>query len=150
MMSVLRDEDSGICQTGGSGLGSVSTGSQVSVLHPYGSVATSHHWFTATPNPNNSLFKPFMFVPGASGSDLTMCPSRDNCAHALYQAHAQMKPCIESDVTAQKRKMLRHAEAKLIARVQDSIRNTPKSGNSALDTKGIFHEAVKTEMSIYE
>ena len=91
-----------------------------------------------------------MFVPGASGSGLTTCFARDNCAHALYHAHAQMKPCIESGVTAQKRKLLRQVEAKLIARVQDSTRNTPESKDSALDTKDVFHEAVKAEMSIYE
>ena len=59
MMTILRDCPSGICMTGG---GFRSNGSQVSVLqaeqHPGGGDV---HWFTGTPDPSRSVFKPFAF-----------------------------------------------------------------------------------------
>lgn len=56
MMGVLRDEESGINRPGGD---FPTSGSQVSTL---GSTeARPCHWFTATPGPARSVFKPFVF-----------------------------------------------------------------------------------------
>ena len=74
MFTILRDEESGICMTDGSFL---STGSQVSVLTPPSSSACptpSCHWFTATPNPLTSIYKPFIFAPGGSIGSATVSP----------------------------------------------------------------------------
>ena len=152
---MLRHEDSGICQTGGSGMGSVSTGSQVSVLHPHASGTLSQHWFTATPNPNNSLFKPFVFVPGVTGSELTACQSRDSSlTHALYSAHSKMKPCIESDITAQIRRVLRGIELKYLSRVEEFASKPAGMVSSdavgvAVEMNTVFHESATAEMDIY-
>jgi len=56
MMGVLRDEESGINRPGGE---FPTAGSQVSTL---GSTQVRPcHWFTATPGPARSVFKPFVF-----------------------------------------------------------------------------------------
>lgn len=51
------------------------------------STGVSCHWFTATPNPNESVFKPFVFTPNARISPLTVVqPSDDTTTlHKLYQ-----------------------------------------------------------------
>ncbi|XP_042216699.1 secernin-3-like isoform X2 [Homarus americanus] len=58
MFSVLRDKKSGICMSAGM---FVSTSSQVSVIS-HGSGRPSCHWFTGTPDPQRSVFKPFIFT----------------------------------------------------------------------------------------
>lgn len=102
MMRILRDRPSGICMTGG---GFRSNGSQVSRLLPAaadgrkngsgvgavtdGSLGAAQHWFTATPNPSHSVFKPFSFAsssqPGGSAHTAAL-PARRNPPHALWQA----------------------------------------------------------------
>ena len=64
MISILRDDQSGICMIDESGRGYTSTGSQVSVLtsgNRKKSQIDGCHFFTGTPNPKVSLFKPFIF-----------------------------------------------------------------------------------------
>lgn len=58
--------------------------SNVSQLSPSG---VSCHWFTATPNPNESVFKPFVFTPNARISPLTVVPADGTTTllHKLYQ-----------------------------------------------------------------
>ena len=100
MQSILKDEESGICCNGET----VSVGSQVSVLWPPGSSALDVHWLTATPNPARSVFKPFVFVPGADVGLLTESPAYGDedpvktkprfqrtvdRQHSLYKAHAK-------------------------------------------------------------
>ncbi|KAK8743056.1 hypothetical protein OTU49_001503 [Cherax quadricarinatus] len=58
MFRVLRDTKSGICMSTGN---FVSTSSQVSVIS-HGSGRPSCHWFTGTPDPQRSVFKPFIFT----------------------------------------------------------------------------------------
>uniref|UniRef100_A0A8C5FIB6 Secernin-2 n=1 Tax=Gadus morhua TaxID=8049 RepID=A0A8C5FIB6_GADMO len=57
MMSILRDKPSGICMDSG---GFCTTGSMVSVL-PRDPGLPCIHFFTATPDPSRSIFKPFVF-----------------------------------------------------------------------------------------
>ncbi len=62
MMEVLRDKQSGICMCGG---GFRSNGSQVSVIQRSNSNTSSNnrdvHYFTGTPDPSISCFKPLLF-----------------------------------------------------------------------------------------
>ena len=67
MFAVLRDED--ICFNGDGGF--ASTGSQVSQMLPD---KVDCHWFTATPNPILSVFKPFVFCKNSVGSEHTVSP----------------------------------------------------------------------------
>ncbi|KAJ0050820.1 hypothetical protein NL108_008151, partial [Boleophthalmus pectinirostris] len=57
MMSILRDKPSGICMDSG---GFRTTGSMVSLL-PRDPSLPCVHFFTATPDPSRSVFKPFVF-----------------------------------------------------------------------------------------
>ncbi|TNM85543.1 hypothetical protein fugu_007814 [Takifugu bimaculatus] len=57
MMSILRDKASGICMDSG---GFCTTGSMVSIL-PRDTSLPCIHFFTATPDPSRSIFKPFVF-----------------------------------------------------------------------------------------
>ena len=61
MMSILRDQKSGICMCGG---GFRSNGSQVSVIQRENSRKHDVHYFTGTPNPSKSCYKPLSFPCG--------------------------------------------------------------------------------------
>ncbi|NWU88053.1 SCRN2 protein, partial [Onychorhynchus coronatus] len=60
LMSILRDKGSGICVDAE---GFRTAGSMVSVL-PRDPALPCVHFFTATPDPSRSVFKPFVFVAG--------------------------------------------------------------------------------------
>nr|CAD7449050.1 unnamed protein product [Timema bartmani] len=72
MFTVLRDQESGICRPPDDSF--PTTGSQVSVLSPFRSGKPHCHWFTATPNPQLSVFKPFIFTPKVRISKHTQSP----------------------------------------------------------------------------
>ena len=76
MFEVLRDEESGICRSPDDAF--PTTGSQVSLLGAVGSGKPDCHWFTATPNPRASVFKPFIFTSNARISQHTCSPQLDN------------------------------------------------------------------------
>ncbi|CAG9768256.1 unnamed protein product [Ceutorhynchus assimilis] len=78
MFKVLRDKELGICKDFNSGF--PTSGSQVSTLS---STRPSIHWFTATPDPSRSVFKPFIFTKNAVISKHTICPDKDS-PHTLY------------------------------------------------------------------
>ncbi|KRX78410.1 Secernin-3 [Trichinella sp. T6] len=104
MISILRNEESGICM--GLGGSFVSTSSQVSIL-PSDSSLQCFHFFTGTPDPRSSGFKPFVFSDGCVGSPFTESPKFPDdkdpakCIprfkktvdrrHALYKAHQEIE-----------------------------------------------------------
>ncbi|KAF0296635.1 Secernin-2 [Amphibalanus amphitrite] len=100
MLTVLRDEPSGICRPYDDAFHTAA--SQVSVLPPADSARPACHWFTGTPDPQRSVFKPFVFVDGARVSPHIQSPEIENDpaktvprfqrpvdrAHRLYRLHA--------------------------------------------------------------
>ncbi|XP_018531290.1 secernin-3 isoform X1 [Lates calcarifer] len=70
MMDILRDKDSGINMEGTF----MTTGSMVSVI-PTNPDLPGVHYFTATPDPESSVFKPFIFVKYAKDLKETTSPS---------------------------------------------------------------------------
>lgn len=60
----------------------------ISVLKPNG---ISCHWFTGTPNANDSVFKPFIFSAQPKISPLTKVQSGQEVT-LLHKLHAQRKP----------------------------------------------------------
>ncbi|KRZ58635.1 Secernin-3 [Trichinella nativa] len=104
MISILRNEESGICM--GLGGSFVSTSSQVSIL-PSDSSLQCFHFFTGTPDPRSSGFKPFVFSDGCVGSPFTESPKFPDdkdpakCIprfkktvdrrHTLYKAHQEIE-----------------------------------------------------------
>ncbi|XP_067614970.1 secernin-1 [Eurosta solidaginis] len=59
----------------------------------------SCHWFTATPNACESVFKPFVFAPNPKISPLTKVQP-DSTHTLLYKLHEQRKPAAVEDLKA--------------------------------------------------
>ena len=147
MMAVLRDVPSGICRPGGA---FPTAGSQVSLLGGSGNggaALRSCHWFTATPSPARSVFKPFIFEVSPSVimqrlSDTT-CQgasrgtSPDNRQHRLWAEHALLSATSSSTFLSQ----LAALEAKY---VELGLLKLKKGGGVNL-----FAEAVASELELY-
>uniref|UniRef100_A0A6I8N9W8 Secernin 3 n=1 Tax=Ornithorhynchus anatinus TaxID=9258 RepID=A0A6I8N9W8_ORNAN len=105
MMKILRDKESGINMEGGF----LTTGSMVSIL-PQDPALPCIHFFTGTPDPDRSVFKPFIFVPNITqlrgSSSPTFGPndpvkkpcfqSKPDRRHQLYQNHERAVMVIET------------------------------------------------------
>jgi len=88
MISILRDDQAGICVFDKI-RGVRTTSSQVSVLT---SNKTACHFLTGTPNPKQSLFKPFIFSNKVHLGPLTVSSPAEVTSeriHPLYSAHAK-------------------------------------------------------------
>ncbi|XP_022251095.1 secernin-2-like [Limulus polyphemus] len=125
MFTILRDVDSGICMSSGF---FVSTGSQVSVLTPPDTHLPCCHWFTATPNPRNSMFKPFIFCPDPVISEDITSPtfplSEDPAKNDIDKLEAEYVEMVE----------------KLLSGI---------SPENSIKVKDILKKAVDSEIRIY-
>ncbi|NXT46002.1 SCRN2 protein, partial [Pluvianellus socialis] len=106
-MAILRDKASGICVDSE---GFRTAGSMVSVL-PRDPALPCVHFFTATPDPSRSVFKPFVFVDGLKPAPQVRSPTfRDDPAkqiprfqstvdrrHELYRRHQAALGLMERD-----------------------------------------------------
>lgn len=150
MFRVLRDEDSGICMSSGSFL---STGSQVSVL----SGGTCCHWFTATPDPSRSVFKPFIFCADVLGSPHTVSPVFDDDPakvkprfrrsvdrrHALYKYHEKAGRGLKT--------FLRELETSCVRDVEGFLDSPPSDGKCVPEeAKELFKDVVEAEIKFYK
>ncbi|NWR55578.1 SCRN2 protein, partial [Bucorvus abyssinicus] len=107
IMGILRDKASGICVDSE---GFRTAGSMVSVL-PSDPAVPCVHFFTATPDPSRSVFKPFVFVAGLKPAPQvrspTFCddPARQiprfqrmvDRRHELYRRHQAALELMERD-----------------------------------------------------
>ncbi|XP_051260976.1 secernin-3 [Dicentrarchus labrax] len=106
MMDILRDKDSGINMEGMF----MTTGSMVSVI-PTDHSLPGVHYFTATPDPERSIFKPFIFVKNLKPLTQTTSPtygpddpvkkkprfqSKPDRKHELFVKHELVAAIIES------------------------------------------------------
>nr|XP_033800329.1 secernin-3 [Geotrypetes seraphini]XP_033800330.1 secernin-3 [Geotrypetes seraphini]XP_033800331.1 secernin-3 [Geotrypetes seraphini]XP_033800332.1 secernin-3 [Geotrypetes seraphini]XP_033800333.1 secernin-3 [Geotrypetes seraphini] len=97
MMEILRNKESGINMEGGF----MTTGSMVSIL-PQDTTFPCVHFFTGTPDPSRSIFKPFIFVEKVKQLVKTCSPtfgpddpvkkiprfqSKPDRRHELYKKH---------------------------------------------------------------
>ncbi|KAF6198609.1 hypothetical protein GE061_008361 [Apolygus lucorum] len=139
MMKVLRDEDSGICMKLDSP-GSITASSQVSLLY---SDRPCAHWFTGTPDPSVSVFKPFVFTPGVKISHHTVAQAGER-EHNLYKLHKNAVKSKPSVLT-----QLRAMEDISVTETTNFISNfTPESSLSELDE--LFKDVVETEVKFYK
>ncbi|NXP70059.1 SCRN2 protein, partial [Ramphastos sulfuratus] len=106
-MGILRDKASGICVDSE---GFRTAGSMVSVL-PRDPALPCVHFFTATPDPSRSVFKPFVFVAGIKPvpqvTSPTFCddPAKQvprfqwavDRRHELYRRHQAALEMMEQD-----------------------------------------------------
>lgn len=159
MFQVLRDESGGICRVGKSGV--VSAGSQVSVLSSTSVPAC--HWFTATPNPARSVFKPFVFCPGSEIGDLTKSPDygdedpvrvkprfqkQVDRKHALYAAHCKLKPLPGDQSDPKLLSILAQLETQCVFDVEDFLETYDPSQEDEL--KDLFKDIVESEVKFYK
>lgn len=161
MFCILRDYDSGICMSSGC---FISTGSQVSVLSPTNSSQPCCHWFTGTPDPSNSVFKPFIFCPNVRISRHIISPtfpidedpaklkprfkSKVDRRHNLYKFHEKAYSLMTSENGSNLRSTMRDLEATCIHDMETFLDNF-QEGNFK-EAEDIFKDVVETEIKFYK
>lgn len=153
MFAILRDEDSCICRTDIS----VSVGSQVSLLTPSGSSKANIHWFTATPNPARSIYKPFAFARDVDIGSLSVSPDYGeqdpvrerprfqrivDRSHELYRAHRAVSP-LGGNPNVKLLASLKDLENKTVLDVMEL------SDGDESKKRHLFKEALQDELKIY-
>ncbi|XP_057700116.1 secernin-2 isoform X1 [Corythoichthys intestinalis] len=159
MMSILRDKSSGICMDSG---GFCTTGSMVSIL-PRDTSLPCIHFFTATPDPSRSIFKPYIFTEDYTpvlrvvsphfGSD---DPARKqprfqeqvDRRHDLYKAHQEALDTMKNDPDKGLAiyEILRELEAQCLSEISSML-----SGEIPGDELGnLFFDCVDTEIKFYQ
>lgn len=148
MISILRDDQAGIC-VDDRNRGVKTTSSQVSVLksHPCRnkSVFDACHFLTGTPNPRQSLFKPFLFTHEPQLGPLTVStPYKISVQriHALYAAH-QTAQWNQIDP-----KLREHFEHQNIRQIIDQLKNPRDDQTSDHNYDELFHRVAATEIEL--
>ncbi|XP_045596038.1 secernin-3 isoform X2 [Procambarus clarkii] len=155
MFSVLRDKKSGICMSAGM---FVSTSSQVSVIS-HGSGRPSCHWFTGTPDPQRSVFKPFIFTDNVKISPRIQSPKipddedpakviprfakQVNRTHLLYRRQQAATKDGGSIVET-----LRDLERKCVQETEACLQNFDPERLSEMDD--LFKDCVDSELKFYK
>ncbi|XP_029967349.1 secernin-3 [Salarias fasciatus] len=133
MMDILRDKDSGINMEGMF----MTTGSMVSVI-PTDPALPGVHYFTATPDPDRSVFKPFIFVKDAQPIKETSSPSygpddpvkkkprfqsKPDRKHELFVKHELVAAIMESykDREQKIRDAMRQLEKKTMEKMEEFL-----------------------------
>ena len=159
MMDILRNEEGGICRVGRSG--STTMGSMVCVLYPPASGKLCCHWFTATPNPKCSVFKPFVFTTDVVFGSHTTSPAimedpaktkprfqrQVSRAHTLYKVHEMVKPIPGDDANQTILGTLKSLEAVCISDLDSFIDNSDPRRLPELNE--LFKDIVESEMKFY-
>lgn len=103
----------------------------------------SIHWFTATPDPSKSVFKPFVFTPRVLISKHTKCPDDDKSTpHTLYSLHAE---AIKKDGN-QVQELLRNMEADCVTELENIVNNI---GDDLTEFDELLKDCVETEVKFY-
>ncbi|XP_030627793.1 secernin-2 isoform X2 [Chanos chanos] len=159
MMGILRDKDSGICMDSG---GFRTTGSMVSIL-PRDPTRPCVHFFTATPDPSRSVFKPFIFSECVSPVAMVISPQygpddpvrkqprfqhKVDRQHDLYRAHQAAVKSMESDpdVGASLQEIMRYLESQCLQDIEAMLRGDLQ-GQELGD---LFFDCVDTELKFYQ
>ncbi|XP_041857427.1 secernin-3 [Melanotaenia boesemani] len=158
MMDILRDKESGINMEGMF----MTTGSMVSVI-PTDPALPGVHYFTATPDPERSVFKPFVFVKNAHLLKETTSPSfgpddpvktkprfqsKPDRKHQLFVKHELAAAIIESykDKGQKITEMMRQLERELIHEMEKILTQGIEEPD---DLVNLFSSSVQKEMSTY-
>ncbi|XP_018574937.1 secernin-3 [Anoplophora glabripennis] len=135
MFGILRDTQSEICRSCEAPF--PTQGSQVSVLS---ASRPSVHWFTATPDPSKSVFKPFVFTKNATISKHTQSPTPEE-PHTLYSLHSE---AIKKGNQVQE--LLRNMEAECVEELETVIGNV---GEDLSEFDDLLKDCVETEVKFY-
>ncbi|XP_004476859.1 secernin-3 isoform X1 [Dasypus novemcinctus] len=159
MMEILRDKPSGINMEGEF----LTTASMVSVL-PQDSNLPCIHFFTGTPDPERSVFKPFIFVPNILQLLDTISPTyepeepikkkpyfqiKPDRRHPLYQKHQQALEVIDKDEEKAKTMLdnLRKLEKGLLKEMDSILQNEHLDVDKVVN---LFPRCTKDEIRIYK
>lgn len=96
----------------------------------------SCHWFTATPNVKESVFKPFVFAPSPKISPLTVIT--DDERTLLCRLHAQRR------LSAVKR--LKNLESECVCEIQTFLSKNPESND---ELNELMKDCVEAEVKFY-
>lgn len=160
MMDILRNKESGICMDSG---GFCTTASMVSVL-PRDPTQPCVHFFTATPDPSRSVFKPFIFGVRASQAPQVLSPTfgaqdpvrtlprfqtQVDRQHTLYRGHQAALGLMESeqDQGQRLRQKQRHLEQEGLEAVQGLLAG--EWAPSPQELGGLFQAFVERESWVY-
>ncbi|GFY76389.1 secernin-3 [Trichonephila inaurata madagascariensis] len=147
MFKVLRDHPSGICMSSGS---FVTTGSQVSILRKPESGLPSVHWFTATPDPARSIYKPFIFTENICFPDSVVSPVSNTTSSSfdrryhLYKLHEKYRR--KRGNRSALRDELQKLETKYVDLAEHISQNFVQKKEEA---SKLFYDAVEEESSMY-
>lgn len=156
---ILRDKESCINICGDL----LTVGSQVSVLQPPNSEVPDVHWFTATPFPDLSVFKPFIFCANPVLGHSTVSPvismetkgrsGSQTCAdrrHLLYRMHEQGREIMESG-SPQGKKLLdtmRILERQCVRDIAEFL--TSFEPSLMEEVPELFKDLVESEIKFYK
>ncbi|XP_069558699.1 secernin-3 [Brachyistius frenatus] len=158
MMDILRDKDSGINMEGMF----MTTGSMVSVI-PTNPELPGVHYFTATPDPERSIFKPFIFVKNIRPLEETSSPSfgqddpvkkkprfqsKPDRKHKLMVKHELAAAIIESHKERGQKitESLRQLEKETMEKMEKILSDGVDDPDLLVDR---FLASVKEEMAVY-
>ncbi|KAK3109126.1 hypothetical protein FSP39_023532 [Pinctada imbricata] len=161
MMEVLRSEEINTYISGSF----VTTGSQVSVLSPRPGI--SCHWFTATPKPQASIFKPFIFCPNADIGHHTKSPvtgvvkpvNKEGATsnpilvdrkHPLWLSHEKFQEKLNTmdPIGEMVLENIKELESKCMEDMEEMMSNFDESG--ALKAAEIFMHIASIEINFYK
>lgn len=117
---------------------------KVSVLSPTASKRPSVHWFTGTPDPKRSIFKPFVFTENPSIGDLVVSPSQQG-PHRLYDLHRkalEKKPAVLETLAA--------LEVNCCEELNEFLDQIEKDEASPSELDTIFRDCVDAESKFYK
>ena len=140
------------------------TGSQVSILPPAQANCLASHWFTATPDPSRSMFKPFLFCDGSTIGEKTVSPTFGDSdpvkckprfqtsvdrRHALYVAHEKLRSMLGKGESKAKALLAQMHEMEVFC-ISDvnEVSGYVDSASSAR-VSDIFKHMVDLEMNFY-
>uniref|UniRef100_A0A8C3ARL8 Secernin 3 n=1 Tax=Cyclopterus lumpus TaxID=8103 RepID=A0A8C3ARL8_CYCLU len=158
MMDILRDKDSGINMEGTF----LTTGSMVSVI-PTNQALPGVHYFTATPDPERSVFKPFIFVKNVNELKETSSPSygaddpvkkkprfqsKPDRKHLLFVKHELVAAALQSSKDKGKKitESMRKLEKDKMTEMEKILSNGIEEPDLLAD---LFTRSVREEMAVY-
>ncbi|KAJ1188124.1 hypothetical protein NDU88_004889 [Pleurodeles waltl] len=159
MMNILRDKESGINMQGGF----MTTGSMVSIL-PQDSSQPCVHFFTGTPDPDRSFFKPFIFVPNIVPLLKTMSPifgpedpmkkkprfqTKPDRRHELFIQHEIVMDMMDKSQKKETEvlQMIRALEKEKLEKMESIIQNSCFDASEFAD---LFPSSVEEEITAYK
>ncbi|XP_027795429.2 secernin-1 isoform X1 [Marmota flaviventris] len=161
MIDILRDKASGVCIDSESFL---TTASIVSVL-PQNRSSPCIHYFTGTPDPSRSIFKPFIFVDDVKLVPKAQSPcfgdddpakkeprfqEKPDRRHELYKAHEWARAVIESDQEQGRvlKKTMMELEKQGLEAMEE-ILSSPEPPDPA-EVGDLFYDCVDTEIKFFK